>query len=110
MLGGVLGILLIEIRKAIFRRSCKRGPDSNTNLFFREIVVVAVDGLTWGRIVSQRFPPDAAGAKWFFTPTDRLWLAGELMRVNKSPYGAGFTPYTQGLTGWVPMVQAVIGF
>jgi hypothetical protein len=52
----------------------------------------------------------AAGAKWYFLPTDRLWLASELMRVHKSPYGAGFTPYTAGMNGWVPMVQSVIAF
>jgi hypothetical protein len=52
----------------------------------------------------------AAGGKWFFLPTDRLWLAGEVMRVNKSPYGATFTPYTAGMTGWVPMLQSVIAF
>jgi hypothetical protein len=52
----------------------------------------------------------AAGVKWYFLPTDRLWLSGELMRVHKSPYGATFTPYTAGMNGWVPMVQSVIAF
>ena len=52
----------------------------------------------------------AAGVKWYFLPTDRLWLAGELMNVHKSPYGATFTPYTAGMNGWVPMVQSVIAF
>ena len=52
----------------------------------------------------------AGGVKWYFVPTDRLWLAGELMKVNKSPYGAPFTPYIAGMNGWVPMVQSVIAF
>jgi hypothetical protein len=52
----------------------------------------------------------AAGIKWYFLPTERLWLSGELMRVQRSPYGAAFTPYTAGMNGWVPMVQSVIAF
>ncbi len=52
----------------------------------------------------------AAGVKWYFLPTDRLWLSGELMRVQRSPYGAAFTPYTAGMNGWVPMLQSVIAF
>jgi len=52
----------------------------------------------------------AAGGKWYFVPTDRLWLAAEVMNVHKSPYGATFTPYTAGMNGWVPMVQSVIAF
>jgi hypothetical protein len=51
-----------------------------------------------------------AGVKWFFLPTDRLWLSAELFRVNKSPYSGAFTPYTVGLTGWVPMLQAYLAF
>ena len=50
------------------------------------------------------------GAKWFPVRTDRLWLHAELFRVNKSPYSGAFTPYTAGLTGWVPMVQAFLAF
>jgi hypothetical protein len=52
----------------------------------------------------------AGGVKWYFVPTDRLWLSGELMQVHKSPYGAAFTPYTAGMNGLVPMVQSVIAF
>ncbi len=50
------------------------------------------------------------GAKWFPVRTDRLWLNAELFRVNKSPYSGAFTPYTVGLTGWVPMLQAYLAF
>ena len=51
-----------------------------------------------------------AGVKWFFLPTDRFWLSAELFRVNKAPYTGAFTPYTAGLTGWVPMLQAYLAF
>ncbi len=51
-----------------------------------------------------------AGAKWFPVRTDRFWLQPEVFRVNKSPYSGAFTPYTVGLTGWVPMVQAFLAF
>lgn len=52
----------------------------------------------------------AVGAKWYFLPTERLWLTAELMRVDGAPYGGTFTPYTAGMTGWAPMVQAVLAF
>ncbi|HEY2753284.1 hypothetical protein [Phenylobacterium sp.] len=50
------------------------------------------------------------GVKWYFVPTERMWLSAELMRVVNTPYGGVFTPYTAGLTAWVPMVQAVLAF
>ena len=52
----------------------------------------------------------SGGAKWHFLRTERLWLNAEVMRVNKAPYSGAFTPYVAGLTGWVPMLQTVIGF
>jgi hypothetical protein len=52
----------------------------------------------------------AGGLKWHFLPTERLWLSAELMRVQRVPYGGGFTPYAAGLTGWVPMIQSVLAF
>ncbi len=51
-----------------------------------------------------------AGLKWHYLPTERLWLSAELFNINGSPYGAAFTPYTAGLTGWVPMLQWVLAF
>jgi len=51
-----------------------------------------------------------AGLKWHFVPTERLWLTTELFRINKAPYSGAFTPYTAGMTGWVPMVQALLAF
>jgi hypothetical protein len=52
----------------------------------------------------------AVGAKWYFLPTERMWLTAELMRVDGAPYSGVFTPYTAGMTGWAPMVQAVLAF
>ena len=51
-----------------------------------------------------------AGLKWFFVPTERLWLSAEVFRINKAPYSGTFTPYTAGMTGWVPMLQAILAF
>jgi hypothetical protein len=52
----------------------------------------------------------AGGFKWYFLPTERLWMTGELMRVERAPYSGAFTPYTAGMTGWVPMIQTVLAF
>jgi hypothetical protein len=50
------------------------------------------------------------GARWYFLPTERVWLNPELLNVNKAPYSGAFTPYTSGLDGWVPMLQLVLAF
>ncbi len=50
------------------------------------------------------------GAKWYFLPTERLWLNAELIRVHRAPYSGAFTPYTAGMNGWAPMIQAVLAF
>lgn len=50
------------------------------------------------------------GAKWYFVPTERMWLSAELMRTVNVPYSGTFTPYTAGMTAWVPMIQAIIAF
>jgi hypothetical protein len=52
----------------------------------------------------------AGGFKWYFLPTERVWLTGELMNVQRSPYSGAFTPYTAGITGWAPMIQTVLAF
>jgi hypothetical protein len=50
------------------------------------------------------------GVKWHFLPTERLWLNAELFQINRAPYSGAFTPYTAGMTGWVPMLQTVLAF
>ena len=52
----------------------------------------------------------AGGFKWYFLPTERVWITGELMRVKNSPYSGAFTPYTSGMNGWAPMLQTVLAF
>ena len=52
----------------------------------------------------------AAGVKWHFLNTERMWLNAEVMNVHKAPYSGTFTPYVAGLDGWVPMVQAILAF
>jgi hypothetical protein len=52
----------------------------------------------------------AAGFKWFFVPTQRVWLTGEALRVNKSPYGSSITQYSGGQTGWAPTLQLIFTF
>ena len=51
-----------------------------------------------------------AGVKWYFLPTERLWFNTELFKASKVPYSGAFTPYTAGMSGWVPMVQTVLAF
>jgi hypothetical protein len=51
-----------------------------------------------------------AGVKWFVLPTERFWVNTELFRVDGAPYSGAFTPYTAGMTGWVPMIQTVLAF
>jgi hypothetical protein len=50
------------------------------------------------------------GVRWYFLPTERLWLNAEFIRVNKAPYSGAFTPYTSGMSGWTPMIQTVLAF
>jgi hypothetical protein len=52
----------------------------------------------------------AGGFKWYFLPTERVWMTGELMRVKGAPYSGAFTPYTAGMSGWAPMLQTVLAF
>jgi hypothetical protein len=52
----------------------------------------------------------AGGVKWYFLPTERLWMTGEIARIHRAPYGGAFTPYTAGMDGWVPMIQTVLAF
>ncbi len=52
----------------------------------------------------------AAGVKWYFVPTERMWVNAEIMRVHNAPYSGTFTPYTSGLDGWVPMIQGILAF
>ena len=52
----------------------------------------------------------AGGLKWYFVPNQRVWFQGEMMRVVKAAYGSNITPYTGGMTGWVPVLQTIFSF
>jgi hypothetical protein len=52
-----------------------------------------------------------AGLRWYYLPTERLWLNAEVIHLTGgAPYSGAFTPYSAGITNWVPMVQAYIAF
>ncbi len=52
-----------------------------------------------------------AGLRWYYLPTERLWLNAEVVRITGgAPYSGAFTPYNSGMTNWLPMVQAYIAF
>jgi len=51
------------------------------------------------------------GLRWYYLPTERLWLNAELVHITGgAPYSGTFTPYSAGITNWVPMVQAYVAF
>jgi hypothetical protein len=52
----------------------------------------------------------APGLKWFFVPTQRVWLTAEALRINKSAYGSTITQYSGGMTGWAPTLQLIFSF
>jgi hypothetical protein len=74
----------------------------------RKLNVYGRAGKVWGQFANPY--EYAGGAKWFPLATERFWLSAEVMRVYKSPYSGAFTPYTNGLNGWVPMIQSVLAF
>jgi hypothetical protein len=74
----------------------------------RKIQVYARGGRVFGQFGDSS--EYGGGVRWYPLPTERLWLNPELIRVNKAPYSGGFTPYTSGLNGWVPMMQTVLAF
>jgi len=61
-------------------------------IFPKKLVLYVRGSKVFGQFGS---PYEAGGGfKWYFLPTERRWLTGELLRVNKSPYSGAFTPYT----------------
>ncbi len=74
----------------------------------RKLMVYARSSQVWGEFNNPY--EYGAGVKWHFLPTERLWINAELMKVKGAPYSGAFSPYTAGMSGWVPMVQTVIAF
>ena len=74
----------------------------------RKLVLYARGSKVFGQFASPY--EYGGGFKWYFLPTERVWMTGELLRVQRSPYSGAFTPYTAGMTGWTPMLQTVLAF
>jgi hypothetical protein len=87
-----------------------RGYEWSAGYFFRPKKLM---GYVRGSNVFGEFGDSweyGAGVKVHPVATERFWLTAELMDVHKAPYSGAFTPYTAGMDGWVPMLQAVIAF
>lgn len=87
-----------------------RGGELSASYFVEPKKVLLYGRGSWVRGQFGATHEYGAGVRWFFLPTERLWLNTELFRVSQAPYSGAFTPYTAGMTGWVPMVQTVLAF
>ena len=87
-----------------------RGAEISAGVFVQPKKWMLYGRASWVRGEFADSHEYGGGAKWHFLPTERLWLNTELFRVNRAPYAGAFTPYTAGMTGWVPMVQTVLAF
>jgi hypothetical protein len=86
------------------------GAEFTVGYFVRPKKVMAYGRSSWVRGEFNNSHEYGGGVKWHFLPTERLWLNGELFQIDRAPYSGAFTPYTAGMTGWVPMVQTVLAF
>lgn len=86
------------------------GAEITAGYFLKPKTVMAYGRGSWVRGQFGDSHEYGAGVKWHFLPTERLWLTGELFKVKRAPYSGAFTPYTAGMTGWVPMLQTVLAF
>jgi hypothetical protein len=87
-----------------------RGGELSAGYFVKPKTVMAYGRGSWVHGQFGNSHEYGAGIKWHFLPTERLWLTAELFRIDRAPYSGAFTPYTAGMTGWVPMVQTVLAF
>jgi hypothetical protein len=86
------------------------GAEVTAGYFVKPKTVMVYGRGSWVRGQFGNSHEYGGGVKWHFLPTERLWLTGELFNVDRAPYSGAFTPYTAGMTGWVPMVQTVLAF
>jgi hypothetical protein len=86
------------------------GGELSASLFVKPKMWMPYVRTSWVRGQFGNSYEYGAGLKWHFVPTERLWLNTEVFHVSKAPYSGAFTPYTAGMTGWVPMVQALLAF
>ena len=86
------------------------GAEISAGYFVKPKTVMVYARGSWVRGQFADSHEYGGGVKWHFLPTERLWLTGELFNVHRAPYSGAFTPYTAGMTGWVPMLQTVLAF
>ena len=86
------------------------GGELTAGFFVKPKEVMAYGRGSWVRGQFGDSHEYGGGVKWHLLPTERLWLTGELFHIDRAPYSGAFTPYTAGMTGWVPMVQTVLAF
>jgi hypothetical protein len=86
------------------------GAEISAGYFVKPKKVMVYGRGSWVRGQFGNSHEYGGGVKWHFLPTERLWLTGELFQVDRAPYSGAFTPYTAGMTGWVPMIQTVLAF
>jgi len=87
-----------------------QGGELTVGHFIKPKKVMAYGRASWVRGEFGDSEEFGGGVKWHFLPTERLWLNGELFHIDRAPYSGAFTPYTAGMTGWVPMLQTVLAF
>jgi hypothetical protein len=87
-----------------------RGGEFTVGHFIKPKKVMAYGRASWVHGEFGDSEEFGGGVKWHFLPTERLWLNGELFHVDRAPYSGAFTPYTAGMSGWVPMLQTVLAF
>ena len=86
------------------------GGELTAGFFIKPKKVMLYANASWVRGQFRNSSEYGGGVRWYFLPTERLWLNGELVQVNRAPYSGTFTPYTAGMKGLVPMVQTVLAF
>jgi hypothetical protein len=86
------------------------GAEFTAGYFVKPKTVMMYGRGSWVRGEFGNSHEYGGGVKWYFLPTERLWLSGELFQIDRAPYSGAFTPYTAGMTGWVPMLQTVLAF
>jgi hypothetical protein len=86
------------------------GAELTAGYFVKPKEVMVYGRGSWVRGEFRNSHEFGGGVKWHFLPTERLWLTGEVFKIDRAPYSGAFTPYTAGMTGWVPMLQTVLAF
>ena len=87
-----------------------RGGELSIGHFVKPKKVMAYFRTSWVQGEFKDVHEYGGGLKWHPLPTERLWMNAELFHIDGAPCSGVFTPYTAGMTGWVPMLQTVLAF